>query len=180
NNAASGYIRPIAEQRVKGWDWTMNINARAALFAAQRAAPMMQRRGGGFIVNVSSIGSGRTLPDYVVVGASKGALEAVTRYCAVEFAPMNIVVNAVAPGIIHTDALQFFKDSDLMLKVALERTPAGRLVTPEDVARVIAFLCSPDASMIRGQVITIDGGWSIDVGRQWTHAASQPASAEGE
>ncbi|MDW8054957.1 MAG: enoyl-[acyl-carrier-protein] reductase FabL [Anaerolineae bacterium] len=168
NNAASGYIRPIAEQRVKGWDWTMNINARAALFASQRAAPIMQRRGGGAIVNVSSIGSARTLPDYVVVGASKGALEAITRYCAVEFAPLNIVVNAVAPGIIQTDALQFFKDSDLMLKVALERTPAGRLVTPEDVAQVIAFLCSPAASMIRGQVIVIDGGWSIDVGRQWT------------
>jgi enoyl-[acyl-carrier protein] reductase III len=172
NNAASGYIRPISEQKVKGWDWTMNINARAALFASQRAAPMMRQRGGGAIVNVSSIGSRRTLPDYVVIGASKGALEAITRYCAVEFAPWNITVNCVAPGIIHTDALQFFKDSDLMLKLALERTPAGRLVTPEDVAKVIAFLCSPDAAMIRGQVITIDGGWSIDVGRQWTPAAA--------
>ncbi len=172
NNAASGYIRPISEQKVKGWDWTMNINARAALFASQRAAPMMRQRGGGAIVNVSSIGSGRTLPDYAVIGASKGALEAITRYCAVEFAPWNIAVNCVAPGIIHTDALQFFKDSDLMLKLALERTPAGRLVTPKDVAKVIAFLCSPDAAMIRGQVITIDGGWSIDVGRQWTPAAA--------
>jgi len=169
NNAASGYIRPISEQKVKGWDWTMNINARAALFAAQRAAPMMRRRGGGAIVNISSIGSGRTLPDYVVIGASKGALEAITRYCAVEFAPWNIAVNCVSPGIIQTEALQFFKDSDLMLKLALERTPAGRLVTPEDVAKVVAFLCSADAAMIRGQVITIDGGWSIDVGRQWVH-----------
>ncbi len=175
NNAASGYIRPISEQKVKGWDWTMNINARAALFASQRAAIIMRRRGGGAIVNVSSIGSGRTLPDYVVVGASKGALEAITRYCAVEFAPWNIVVNCVAPGIIHTDALQFFKDSDLMLKLALERTPAGRLVIPEDVAKVVAFLCSPDAAMIRGQVIMIDGGWSIDVGRQWVHQAAQPS-----
>lgn len=167
NNAASGYIRPIAEQKVKGWDWTMNINARAALFTAQKAAPLMQRRGGGAIVNISSIGSGRTLPDYAVIGASKGALEAVTRYCAVEFSPLNIVVNCVAPGIIHTDALQFFRDSALMLELARERTPAGRLVEPEDVARVVAFLCSPDAAMIRGQVILIDGGWSIDVGRRW-------------
>lgn len=167
NNAASGYIRPIAEQKVKGWDWTMNINARAALFTAQKAAPLMQRRGGGAIVNISSIGSGRTLPDYAVIGASKGALEAVTRYCAVEFSPLNIVVNCVAPGIIHTDALQFFRDSALMLELARERTPAGRLVEPEDVARVVAFLCSPDAVMIRGQVILIDGGWSIDVGRRW-------------
>jgi len=168
NNAASGYIRPVAEQKVKGWDWTMNINARAALFTSQRAAPLMHLRGGGAIVNVSSIGSGRALPDYVVIGASKGALEAVTRYCAVEFSPLNIVVNCVSPGIIHTDALQFFKDSDLMLTLARQRTPAGRLVEPEDVARLIAFLCSPDATMIRGQVIMIDGGWSVDVGRQWT------------
>lgn len=167
NNAASGYIRPVTEQKVKGWDWTMNINARAALFTAQKAAPLMQRRGGGAIVNISSIGSGRTLPDYVVIGASKGALEAVTRYCAVEFSPLNIVVNCVAPGIIPTDALQFFRDSDLMLKLARERTPAGRLVEPEDVAKLVAFLCSPDAAMIRGQVILIDGGWSIDVGRRW-------------
>ena len=64
NNAASGYNRPVMEQRVKGWDWTMNINARSALFAAQQAAPMMQQRGGGVIVNMSSIGANRVLPDY--------------------------------------------------------------------------------------------------------------------
>ena len=167
NNAASGYIRPVMEQKVKGWDWTMNINARAALFAAQKAAPLMQKRGGGAIVNVSSIGAGRTLPDYVVIGASKGALEAVTRYCAVEFSPMNIVVNCVSPGIIATDAIEHFKQGEDMLRVARERTPAGRIVEPQDVADLIAFLCSPAARMIRGQVIMIDGGWSIDVGRQW-------------
>lgn len=163
NNAASGYIRPVLGQKVKGWDWTMNINARSALFTAQQAAPLMQKRGGGAIVNVSSIGSARTLPNYVVIGASKAALEAVTRYCAVEFAGLNIVVNAVSPGLIETDALDFFPDRDKMISIGRERTPAGRLVTPEDVARVIAFLCSSDAQMIRGQVIYIDGGWGIDV-----------------
>jgi len=167
NNAASGYIRPVMEQKVKGWDWTMNINARAALFAAQKAAPLMQKRGGGAIVNVSSIGGMRTLPDYVVIGASKGALEAVTRYCGVELSPMNIVVNCVSPGIIATDALDHFKQGQEMLKVARERTPAGRIVEPQDVANLIAFLCSPEASMIRGQTILIDGGWSVDVGREW-------------
>jgi len=163
NNAASGYIRPVLEQKVKGWDWTMNINARSALFTAQKAAPLMQKRGGGAIVNVSSIGSARTLPNYVVIGASKAALEAVTRYCAVEFAGLNIVVNAVSPGLIETDALDFFPDRDKMISIGRERTPAGRLVTPEDVAKVVAFLSSADAAMIRGQVIYIDGGWGIDV-----------------
>ena len=161
NNAASGYIRPVMEQKVKGWDWTMNINARSALFTTQKAVPLMRKRGGGAIVNLSSIGSMRTLPDYVVIGASKGALEAVTRYCAVELSPDNIVVNAVSPGIIDTDAIEHFQQAELMIKIGTERTPAGRLVTPQDVANLVAFLCSPEANMIRGQVIYIDGGYMV-------------------
>jgi enoyl-[acyl-carrier protein] reductase III len=100
----------------------------------------------------------------VVVGASKAAIEAVTRYLAVELAPKNIVVNAVAPGMVLTDALQHFEmvreDAHLAEK-ARDITPAGRLVEPQDVADVVAFLCSPEACMIRGQVIAIDGGASL-------------------
>lgn len=163
NNAASGYNRPVLEQKIKGWDWTMNINARAALFCAQRAAPGMAARGGGRIVNVSSPGSFRVLPDYVVVGASKAALEAITRYLAVELAAQGIVVNAVSPGIVATDALKHFavlRDEGLLDRTAAA-TPAGRLVTPEDVAGLVAFLCSPAAAMIRGQTILIDGGATL-------------------
>jgi enoyl-[acyl-carrier protein] reductase III len=165
-SAASGYNRPVMQQRVKGWDWTLNINARAALFAAQKAAPLMQARGGGAIVNISSPGSSRVLPEYVVVGASKAALEAISRYLAVELSAMNIVVNAVSPGLVWTDALQHFsvirKDENLIEK-ALQLTPAGRLVTPDDVAHVVPFLCSPAASMIRGQTILVDGGYSLPI-----------------
>lgn len=163
NNAASGYNRPVMEQKVKGWDWTMNINARAALFCSQRAAPSMAARGGGHIVNISSPGSTRVLPDYVLVGASKAALEALTRYLAVELAPQKIVVNAVSPGIVATDALQHFarlREGDVLGKV-IQGTPAGRLVTPDDVAALVAFLCSPAADMIRGQTIVIDGGSTL-------------------
>ncbi len=141
----------------------MNINARALLFAAQHAAPLMEKRGGGSIVSISSPGAGRVLPDYVVVGASKAALEALTRYLAVELAPQNIVVNAVAPGLIETEALQHFetlKEEGIIAR-AVAATPAGRLVTPEDVAGVVAFLCSPAAAMIRGQVIVVDGGYTL-------------------
>jgi len=165
HNAASGYNRPVLEQRVKGWDWTLNINARAALFLAQRAAPLMQARGGGAIVNISSIGATRVLPDYVVVGASKAALEAVTRYLAVELAPLGIVVNAVSAGMVRTDALQHFPGMrahfEERVAYALARTPAGRVLESEDVAGVVAFLCSSDAAMIRGQTILIDGGASL-------------------
>jgi enoyl-[acyl-carrier protein] reductase III len=100
NNAASGYNRPVMEQKPKGWDWTMNINARSLLFGAQQCVPLMEKRGGGYIVSISSQGSSRVMPDYVVVGSSKAALEALTRYLAVELSPLNIVVNAVSPGIV--------------------------------------------------------------------------------
>jgi enoyl-[acyl-carrier protein] reductase III len=164
HNAASGYNRPVLEQKPKGWDWTMNINARALLFAAQKCAPLMEKRGGGSIVSITSGGSTRVLPDYVVVGASKAALEALTRYLAVELAPKNIVVNAVSPGLVLTDAISHFdiinQEAGLVQK-AIENTPAGRVVTPQDVAGVVAFLCSPAAAMIRGQVIVVDGGYTL-------------------
>ncbi len=163
HNAASGYNHPALAQKPKGWEWTMNINARSLLFAAQRAVPLMERHGGGSIVSISSPGSSRVLPDYVVVGASKAALEALTRYLAVELSPRNIIVNAVAPGIVDTDALNHFDalQSGEVIQKAVAATPAGRLVTAEDVAGVVGFLCTPAASMIRGQVIVVDGGYTL-------------------
>ncbi len=165
NNAASGFNRPIMEQKVMGWDWTLNVNARGFLLCVQKAVPLMEKRGGGHIVAISSPGSQRVMPDYVAVGASKAALEALTRYTAVEMAPKNIVVNAVSPSLVETDALKHFaslSNSDTIPR-AIANTPAGRLVTPEDIAGVISFLCSPAAFMIRGQVITIDGGYTLIV-----------------
>ena len=163
SNAASGYNRPVMEQRPKGWEWTMNINARALLFGAQKIAPTMQARGGGAIVSLSSPGSFRVLPEYVVVGASKAAVESITRYLAVEFAPLGIRVNAVSPGLVETEALKHFEttsDGSIMER-AIEATPAGRLVTPQDVAALVAFLCSDEAEMIRGQTILLDGGFNL-------------------
>lgn len=163
HNAASGYNRPALQQKQKGWEWTMNINARSFLFAAQNAVPLMIKRGGGSIVSITSAGSSRVLPDYVVVGASKAALESLTRYLAVEFAPQHITVNAVSPGLVATAALQHFESlaDGKLIQNAVNLTPAGRLVTPEDVAGVVAFLCTPAAEMIRGQVIVVDGGYSL-------------------
>ncbi len=166
SNAGSGYNRPIMEQRPKGWDWTMDINARAYLFLAQKAVPLMEKKGEGWIVSISSPGSFRVLPEYAVVGASKAAIEALTRYLAVELAERNIIVNAVSPGIVATEALQHFnamQDDDLLNNIA-QQTPAGRIVTPEDVAGIVAFLCSPNASMIRGQTIIADGGFTLPAG----------------
>ena len=164
HNAASGTNHPIMEQRPKSWDWTMNINARSLLFAAQKCVPLMEKRGGGSIVSLTSAGSTRVLPDYAVVGASKAAIEALTRYLAVELAPKNIVVNAVSPGVVETDALKHFNIFNAeagLIEKTIANTPAGRLVTPEDVAAVVGFLCSPAALMIRGQVVMVDGGYAL-------------------
>jgi enoyl-[acyl-carrier protein] reductase III len=165
SNAASGFNRPAMQQKVTGWDWTMDVNARAFLLAAQQAAPLMQKRGGGVMIAISSPGSGRVMPDYIAVGASKAALESLTRYLAVELASLNIAVNAVSPGLVETDALKHFAalaDPEVIPR-AIQNTPAGRLVQPEDVANVVAFLCTPDAAMIRGQVLVIDGGYTLIV-----------------
>ena len=164
HNAASGYNRPVREQKSKGWDWTMDINARSLLFGAQHAAGLMEKRGGGAIVALSSPGARWVLPEYVVVGASKAAIEALIRYLAVELAPGNIVVNALSPGVVLTDALQHFaaiRENEDTIEHAIAHTPAGRLVTPEEVAAVTAFLCTPVAAMLRGQVIELDGGATL-------------------
>ncbi len=167
SNAASGFNRPALQQKTSGWDYTFNVNTRALLLLAQKAAPLMEKRGGGAIVSISSPGAQRVMPDYVAVGASKAALEALTRYLAVELAPMNIRANAVSPGLVETDALKHFAvlSDPTVIPQAVANTPAGRLVTPEDVAGVVAFLCSEDAAMIRGQVIVIDGGYTLTVPR---------------
>ena len=159
NNAASGVGRPILDVDVKAWDWTMDINAKAALLCAQRAAKLMEGRGGK-IINISSLGSSLALPAYSIVGISKAALEAVTRYLAIELAPKNICVNTVAASAVETEAIKFYIKEGLVKDIR-QATPAGRMIIPEDVANVVAFLCSEEAFMIRGQTIIVDGGTSI-------------------
>ena len=161
NNAASGVQRLAAELEQKHWDWTMNINARAPWLCAIEASRLMTR--GGSIVNITSQGSQKVLPYYFSVGTSKAALEAITRYLAVELAPKGISVNAVSGGYVETEALDHFPNREEML-AAGSRTLVGRTVAPEDIARVVAFLCSEDAELIRGQVLVVDGGVSLSAG----------------
>jgi len=160
-NAASGVIKPITAIDAKAWDWTLNINARSILFGAQAALPYMRQRGWGRILTVTSIGSRRVFPEYGVVGVSKAAIEAVTRYLAVELARENIIVNCISPGVVITGALDFFPRRTAMIEHAEQNTPAGRLVTPADVGNVAAWLCSEEARMIVGQTIEVDGGYSL-------------------
>ncbi len=159
NNAASGVMRPTTELSVKHWDWTMNINARGPWMLSVAASRLMPD--GGRIINISSPGSTWVLPAYFAVGVSKAAIEAVTRYLAVELGPKGIAVNTVSPGFVMTEALNAFPDQLGIRDIASRPTPAGRTITPEDVSNVVAMLCSSDAEMIRGQVIVVDGGETL-------------------
>lgn len=163
SNAASGVLRPYSELTMRHFDWTMSINAAALLPLVQSAVPMMEERGGGKIVAVSSLGSMRAIPNYLAVGASKAALESIVRHLAFETAAKGVNVNAVSAGTVDTDALTHFPNREELLETSLRKTPAGRLVTPEDVADAVRFLCSDRAAMIHGQTLIVDGGYSVVV-----------------
>ena len=158
HNAATGVIRPALETEDKHWDWTHHANARALLSLARVAAPTMPP--GSSIVALSSLGSTRVLENYALVGTSKAALEALVRYLAVELAPRGIRVNAVSAGVVETGALDYFPNREQMVEMGT-RNPAGRMVQPHDIAGAVAFLCSTEADMIRGQTLVVDGGWSL-------------------
>ena len=158
HNAATGVIRPALETEDKHWDWTMTANARALLSLTRAVAPQMPA--GASIIGISSLGSQRVLENYTLVGTSKAALEALIRYLAVELASRGVRVNGVSGGVVDTGALEHFPNKDEMLRFGSDN-PAGRLVRPEDIAEVVAFLCSPAAEMIRGQTLVVDGGYSL-------------------
>lgn len=159
SNAASGVLKPTTELTAKHWDWCMGINARSFLLLANALAPAMKE--GGRMLALSSYGATKAIPLYGAIGASKAALESIVRNMALELGPKGITVNAVSPGIVETQALDYFPNKEELIRIAKLKTSMGRLVTPEDVADVCEFLASPRAKMIHGQTIHVDGGYSV-------------------
>ncbi|TAK70891.1 MAG: SDR family oxidoreductase [Dehalococcoidia bacterium] len=160
NSAARGLERPRAaiDSLPKHLKHTMDVNVFGPWFATQAAVPLMPA--GGAIINLLSPGSDRYLPKYAPVGVSKGALESLTKYLAVELAPRGIRVNGVSAGLVEgTDGVRML-DSELVGEYQ-SKVPAGRHVHPEDVAAAVAFLASSNATMIIGQVLLVDGGYSL-------------------
>jgi enoyl-[acyl-carrier protein] reductase III len=150
-------IRPALETEDKHWDWTLNANSRALLSLTRVIAPSMPS--GSSIVAISSLGSVRVLENYALVGTSKAAIESLVRYLAIELGP-GVRVNAVSGGVVETGALEHFPNREAMLEMG-QANAVGRLVTPEDIAGAVSFLSSPEAEMVRGQTLIVDGGFSL-------------------
>ncbi|HEX7516408.1 MAG TPA: enoyl-[acyl-carrier-protein] reductase FabL [Chthoniobacterales bacterium] len=159
SNAAIGVLKPAMELTLKHWRRCSETNALALNFLAQHAVPLMPN--GGRIIALSSLGSLRAIPQYAFIGASKAALEAIARSLAQELGRSGIRVNVVSAGVVDTDALKFFPNREQLLAEYARRTPAGPTLKPEEVADAVYLLCLPEAGMINGQTLIVDGGYSI-------------------
>jgi enoyl-[acyl-carrier protein] reductase III len=159
SNAASGVLKPAMDMTLKHWRWCVETNAFALALLAQHAVPMMPQ--GGRIIAMSSLGASRAMPGYGFIGASKAALESLVRTLAQELGAKNIRVNTVSAGVVDTDALNYFPNREQLLANFAERTPAGPVLTPDDVAGAVYLLCLPEAAMITGHTLVVDGGFCI-------------------
>ena len=159
SNAAIGVLRPALELTLKHWRRCLETNALALNLLTQQAVPLM--RDGGRIVAISSLGATRAIPHYAFIGASKAALESLARGLAQELGPRGIRVNVVSAGVVDTDALAYFPNREELLENYAKRTPAGPVLTPQNVADAVFLLCLPEAAMINGHTLVVDGGFAI-------------------
>lgn len=159
NNAGTIRRAPAIDYSEKDWDDVLAVNAKTVFFFSQAAARDMLKRKSGRIINVASLLSfqgGILVPAY---SASKGAVAQVTKALANEWASQGINVNAIAPGYMATDNTKALRADAARTKAILDRIPAGRWGTPEDLADVAVFLASPASDYVNGHVLIVDGGW---------------------
>jgi NAD(P)-dependent dehydrogenase (short-subunit alcohol dehydrogenase family) len=158
NNAGiikTGAFLDLAEA---DFDAVLRVNLKGAFLVGQAAARAMAARGSGAIVNMSSANAVLAIPNQVPYVVSKGGLNQLTKVMALSLAEKNIRVNAVGPGSIMTDILKVVMDNDEARRRILSRTPLGRCGEPAEVAKLVLFLASDEASYITGQCVYIDGG----------------------
>ncbi|MEO8507786.1 MAG: SDR family oxidoreductase [Betaproteobacteria bacterium] len=159
SNAASGVLKPTVSMTLKHWRWCMETNALALNLLTQRALPIFG--GDARVIAMSSLGAQRAMPGYGFIGASKAALEALARALAQELGARGVRVNVVSAGVVDTDALRYFPNREELLANFSQRTPAGPVLTPDDVAGAVYLLCLPEARMINGHTLVVDGGFAI-------------------
>jgi len=158
NNAARSFLRPLMELREDGWDKIFDTNCKAAFLLSRAVAGIMKEKGGGRIVNITTVGAVRGGSGMGAYHASKAALNMLTKCMAVEWARYNINVNAVGPGMTKTAFSQPIWANPAVEKQMTARIPKGRLAEPEDIVGAVLFLCSEDSAFITGESIYVDGG----------------------
>jgi enoyl-[acyl-carrier protein] reductase III len=154
--AALGSFKPLMDVRANQWALTMETTAHSLLTLVQAARGVLAP--GASITSLSSIGAQRVLPDYGAIGVAKAALEAVTRYLAVELAVDRLRVNAVSAGLVEQSSVAQHPAYATLLEQARARTPLGSLATAEAIAEAVLWLGSDSAALVTGQVLTVDGG----------------------
>ncbi len=160
NNAGLGNAHRAFDVRESDWDEMMAVNLRGLFFMSQAAARVMASQGGGRIVNMSSQASFVGLRDAAVYCTSKGGVNMLTKTLAVEWAPLDITVNAVAPTFVYTPGTAPILDDPDWRRDVMSKIPLGRLATPDDVAAAIVYLASDAGRMVTGTVLLVDGGWT--------------------
>ncbi|MGD9040137.1 MAG: SDR family oxidoreductase [Desulfobacteraceae bacterium] len=158
NNAARSFLRPLMDLREDGWDKIFDVNCKAVFLLSRAVAKIMGEQGGGRIVNITTIGAVRGGMGMGVYHASKAALNMLTKCMAVEWAPLNVNVNAVGPGLTKTAFSQPIWSNPSLEQMITSRVPKGRLAEPEEIVGAVLFLCSEDSSFITGESIYVDGG----------------------
>ncbi len=160
NNAGENFPRPIEEVEEHVLRRTFEVNFFSAFALTAAILPAMRARGGGRVVNVSSVYAQRTRPGRSVYGATKAALESLTRTAAVEAAPHGVLVNAVAPGFVETELTRQNNGPEALAALSA-RIPVGRLAAPPEIAEVVAFLASERNTYLTGHTLVVDGGFSL-------------------
>ena len=158
NNAARSFFRPLMDLREDGFDKIFDTNVKGTFLLSRAAAKVMMKDGGGRIVNITSVAAERGGPMMGVYNASKAAVKMLTMCMATEWAPMNVLVNAVGPGMTRTHFSRPIWANHEIERQLVSRIPQGRLAETSDIVGAVLFLCSEGAAYITGQTIYVDGG----------------------
>jgi NAD(P)-dependent dehydrogenase (short-subunit alcohol dehydrogenase family) len=161
NNAGLGENHDALDVTESEWDRLMDVNLKGLFFCCQAAARVMLPRGYGRIVNLSSQAGTVGIARHAVYSASKGGVNQLTRVLALEWSPRGVTVNAVAPTFIETPGTRERLAEPSVRASVLERIPAGRVGSVDDVAAAVLYLASPAAGLVTGSVLAVDGGWTV-------------------